>query len=67
VPELTPEQRRILEEVQAYELEVAVADYECSKDDMAVYLEVQRELEQAFVDTYGEQITALVEGGGSAG
>lgn len=67
VPELTPEQRQLLEEVQAYEIEVAIADYECSKDDMEVYLEVQRELEQTFVDTYGDQITALVEGGGAAG
>jgi hypothetical protein len=66
-PELTPEQRRILEEVQAYEIEVAVADYECAKGDMEVYLEVQRELEQAFVDSYGDQISALVEGDGAAG
>ena len=61
--DLTPAQREELEAIQEYEKAVAVADYECGKDDWRVALEVQTELEQEFVDTYGDQITALTEGG----
>jgi hypothetical protein len=61
--DLTAAQREQLESIQEYEKAVAVADYDCGQDDWRVYLEVRTELEQEFVDTYGDQITALTEGG----
>ena len=61
-PELTDSQQAELEELQAYELDVAAANYECQQAVTEVQIEVQLEYEQAFVDENQAAIDALTAG-----
>lgn len=44
----------LLEELQAFEIDLAVTDFDCSAPTMRVRLEVQRELEAEFIDDHRE-------------
>lgn len=59
-PELTDAQQAELEELQALELAVAAANYECNQDVLTVQFEVQAEYEQRFLDENEAAIDALL-------
>ncbi|MEM9609120.1 MAG: hypothetical protein AAGA99_16980 [Actinomycetota bacterium] len=46
--------QELLDELQAYEIDVAVSDFDCGASMMRIRLEVQRELEAEFVETNRE-------------
>lgn len=53
----TPEyDEELLAEVVAYEIDLAVADYDCGADAQRIFYEVQVELEQQFIDENREVI-----------
>jgi len=60
-PEITPEIQAQIDEINAYEIGVAVADHDCTKPIIAAYVEVQREAEEQFIADNQGAITAFLE------
>jgi len=64
MPSIKPEYRAELDAIQAEEIEVAVASWDCNQPFKEIERAVQLEMEQEFVDSYGDQIRAALDEAG---
>lgn len=59
-PQLSREARAELDELQAYEISVAVSDFECSADFADTYISVSAEYERQFIDENRDELEGFL-------